>query len=50
MNTQNYYSRVIDAHKSFCQVHILHPNGSDAYKGRINQNERGEWGREWGRS
>jgi hypothetical protein len=37
MNTQNYYSMGIDAHKSFCQIHILHPNGRDAYKGRINQ-------------
>lgn len=37
MNTQNYYSMGIDSHKSFCQIHILHPNGSDAYKGRINQ-------------
>jgi transposase len=27
----------LDAHKSFCQIHILHPNGRDAYKGRINQ-------------
>jgi len=37
MNTTNYYSMGIDAHKQFCQIHILHPDGSDAYKGRINQ-------------
>jgi hypothetical protein len=28
MNTTNYYSMGIDAHKQFCQIHILHPDGS----------------------
>ena len=36
MNTSDYYSIGIDAHKRFCQVHVLHPNGETVWKGRIN--------------
>jgi len=39
MNTSNYYSMGIDAHKHFCQVHILHPNGDTVWKGRINNTD-----------
>jgi transposase len=39
MNTTNYYSMGIDAHKQFCQVHVLHPDGSNVWKGRIKNDE-----------
>jgi len=39
MNTTNYYSMGIDAHKQFCQIHVLHPDGDIVWKGRINRTE-----------
>ena len=41
MNKQNYYSMGIDAHKRFCQVHILDPHGDTVWKGRVNTEDYG---------
>ena len=41
MNQQNYYSMGIDAHKRFCQVHVLDQSGETAWKGRINSEDYG---------
>ena len=36
-NRAAYYSMGIDAHKAFCQVHVLTPEGGVYWKGRINR-------------
>jgi len=39
MKTSAHYHIGIDAHKRFCQVHVLADDGSTAWKGRIENND-----------
>ncbi len=38
-NATSYYSMGIDAHKHFCQIHILCTRGDTVWKGRLNEDE-----------
>jgi len=42
-NATGYYSMGIDAHKRFCQVHVLDPYGQAVWKGRLNEDEYGQF-------